>query len=72
MRTLLNNYYKRGQLIEMYLSKNGEISKRTVQILSIQGDKFNGYCCTKKAKRTFLIDNVFACVPVVYRERDVI
>lgn len=69
----LSNYFKRGQLIEiMYLSKSGEISKRTVQILSIQGNKFRGYCFTKKAKRTFLIDNVLACVPVVYRERDVI
>lgn len=68
----LSNYFKREQLIEiMYLSKNGEISKRTVQILFIQGNKFRGYCFTKKAKRT-LIDNVLACVPVIYRERDVI
>lgn len=69
----LSNYFNRGQLIEiMYLSKSGEISKRRVQILFIQGHKFSGYCFNKKAKRTFIIDNVLACVPVVNRERDVI
>ena len=73
MRILLEKYFNRGQIVEViYLSKSGEISKRRLQILKIQDDSFQGFCFTRSAKRTFLIDNVLACVPVVRRERDVI
>ncbi len=73
VRVLLEKYFSRGHIIElMYLSKSGEISKRRVKIIKIQGDSFQAYCFTRSAKRTFLIDNVLACVPIVSRERDVI
>ncbi len=73
MRILLEKYFGRGQIVElMYLSKSGEISKRRVKIIKLQDNSFQGFCFTRSAKRTFLIDNVLACVPVVQRERDVI
>lgn len=73
MRILLEKYFSRGQLMElMYLSRTGEMSKRKVKILKIQGDSFQAYCFMRNAKRIFLIDNVLACVPVTKKERDVI
>ncbi|TQR14612.1 transcriptional regulator [Psychrobacillus lasiicapitis] len=56
----------------IYLSRTGEMSKRKVKILKIQGDSFQAYCFKRKAKRIFLIDNVLACVPVINKEKDVI
>lgn len=73
MRILLEKYFSRGQIVElMYLSKSGEISKRRVKVIKIQGDSFQAYCFKRNAKRTFLIDNVLALVPVIRKERDVI
>lgn len=73
MRILLEKYFSRDQIVEiMYFSKAGEVSKRRVKIINIQDDAFQGYCFKRNAKRTFLIENVLACVPVVKRERDVI
>lgn len=73
VRILLEKYFSRGQIVEViYLSKSGEISKRRVKIIKIQGDSFQAFCFTRKAKRTFLIDNVLACVPVIQKERSVI
>jgi predicted DNA-binding transcriptional regulator YafY len=56
----------------MYMSKSGEISKRQVKLLKISGDKFQAFCFLKHAKRTFIIDNVLAVLPVSYKEREVI
>ena len=73
MRISLEKYFSRAQIVEfIYFSKSGEISKRRVKIIKIQGDSFQGYCFTRKAKRTFLIDNILACVPVDRRKRDAI
>jgi len=73
VRVLLEKYFSRGQIIElMYLSKSGVISKRRVKVTGIQGDSFQAYCFKRNAKRTFLIDNVLACVLIIPNERDVI
>ena len=72
MKTLIQKYFQRGQLVDLiYLSKTGETSKRRVKILSLQSDSFNGYCFQRNAKRTFLIENVLALVPVNLQERKV-
>lgn len=61
------------QLVElMYMSKSGEITKRRVKLIKITGDKFQAFCFVKHAKRTFIIDNVLAVLPVTYKERVVI
>lgn len=70
VRSELVNYFKHGWMVEiMYLSKTGEISKRKVKIIKFQGELFHGYCFKQNAKRTFLIDNVLAVVPVFPKER---
>lgn len=56
----------------MYMSKTGEITKRRVKLLKITGDKFQAFCFTKHAKRTFITDNVLAVLPITRKERDVI
>lgn len=61
------------QLVElMYISKSGEITKRRVKVIKVVGDKFQAFCFMKHAKRTFIIDNVLAVLPVTRREREVI
>lgn len=56
----------------IYVSKTGEITKRRVKIIKITGDKFQAFCFTKHAKRTFIIDNVLAVLPVTYKENNAI
>ncbi|KAA0944142.1 transcriptional regulator [Sporosarcina sp. ANT_H38] len=59
-------------LIMMYLAKDGSISKRRINVLQIGEASFRAYCFLRKSKRTFIIDNVLALVPIVHRERRVI
>lgn len=56
----------------MYMSKSGEITKRRVKLLKITGDKFQAFCFLKHAKRTFIIDNVLAVLPITQKECEVI
>ncbi len=49
----------------IYVSKTGSITKRRVKIIKIVGDSFQAFCFTRQAKRTFLISNVLAVVPIV-------
>ena len=66
----LVKYLNRGWIVElMYLSKAGEISKRKVKLLKVQGDIFHAYCFKQKAKRTFRIDHVLALIPILPQER---
>lgn len=71
MREQLIKAMNRRQLVTiMYMSKAGKITKRQVKILKITEGKFNAYCLTKRAQRTFIIDQVLAVVPVINKERD--
>lgn len=59
-----------NQLVDlMYISQNGEITKRRIKLIKIVGDKFQAFCFTKHAKRTFIIDNALAVLPVIQKER---
>lgn len=73
VRNQLIKAMQRGQLIDiMYMAKDGKISKRLVKIIKITGDTMQAYCFIKRAKRTFIIDNVLAVVPFIKKERGVI
>lgn len=62
-----------GETLEMmYLSKNGEISKRRIKVLQVGEASFRAYCYLWKSKRTFTIDSILALVPVIRKERDVV
>ncbi|MFG3612353.1 MULTISPECIES: transcriptional regulator [Rummeliibacillus] len=59
-----------NQLVDlMYISQNGTITKRRIKLIKIVGDKFQAFCFTKHAKRTFIIDNALAVLPVIQKER---
>ncbi|MET4559597.1 putative DNA-binding transcriptional regulator YafY [Lysinibacillus parviboronicapiens] len=73
MKEQLVKAMQRGQLMNMmYVSKSGEITKRRVKIIKVVGDSFTAFCFTRQAKRTFIINNVLAIVPVVRKERGVV
>ena len=62
-----------NQICEMiYMKSNGEISKRKVKVLSVEGNIFKAYCFLRNTKRTFKIDSVLAFVPVIAKERKAI
>lgn len=64
---------ERNQLVElMYMDSKGNISQRRVKVLRIQGDTFQVFCFMRNAKRTFIMNNVLACVPVIHKEREVV
>lgn len=73
MREQLVKAMQRNQLVNMmYVSKNGSVTKRRVKVIKIVGDSFQALCFMRQTKRTFLISNVLAVVPVVYKERGVV
>ena len=62
-----------NQISEMiYMNNNGQISKRRVKVLSVEGNTFKAYCFLRNTKRTFKMDNVLAFVPIKHREREVV
>ncbi|WP_430010630.1 transcriptional regulator [Metasolibacillus fluoroglycofenilyticus] len=74
MRNQLIKAMQRQCLLDiMYMAKDGRISKRRVKIIKITGDTMQVYCFNKCAKRTFIVDNTLAIMPVSSRkEREVI
>jgi hypothetical protein len=64
---------ERNQLAElMYMDSKCNISQRQVKVLKIKEDTIQVFCFKRNAKRTFIIDNVLACVPVIHKEREVV
>lgn len=62
-----------GQIVDMmYMDKNGEVTKRRIKVLNLKGESFQAYCFLRKTKRTFLIDNVLALIPIERKESAVI
>lgn len=73
MLKTLERAAKYGETLEvMYMAKNGSISKRRIKVLHMHKETFVAYCFLRKAKRTFIIDNVIASVPVRNKDRLVI
>ena len=62
-----------GQIVDvMYMAKSGEVTKRRLKVIKLQGDSFQAYCFLRNTKRTFLIDNVLALIPVINKERAIV
>ncbi|WP_342537380.1 transcriptional regulator [Sporosarcina sp. FSL K6-3508] len=73
MRKTLERAVSFGEVLEMmYLAKDGSISKRKIKVLQVGDNSFRAYCFLRKSKRTFLIENVLAAVPITQRESAVI
>lgn len=73
MKESLLKSMRYGQIVNvMYISKCGEITKRQLKVLKVMGESFQAYCFLRNTKRTFLIDNVLALIPVEHKEKHVI
>lgn len=73
MRKTLERAVRYGETLDMmYLAKDGSITKRRINVLQAGDKSFRAYCHLRQSKRTFVIDNVLALVPVYERERAVI
>ena len=73
MRNELIKSMNRNYVLDMmYISKDGAISKRRINVLQVGEVSFRAYCFLRKSRRTFTIDNVLALVPIVYKESLVI
>lgn len=73
MRIKLMKYMEHKQLLDlMYMDGKGKISQRRVKVLKIYGDTFQVFCFKRNAKRTFFIDSVLACIPIIHKERQVV
>ncbi|BAQ11281.1 hypothetical protein OXB_2810 [Bacillus sp. OxB-1] len=73
MRKILERSVKYGEVLDMiYLAKDGQISKRRVKMIQVGEASFRAYCYMRESRRTFLIDNVLALVPVTTRERVIV
>jgi len=64
---------QQGQIVNvMYMAMNGEVTKRRLKVIKIQGGSFQAYCFLRNTKRTFKIDNVLALIPITKKESAVI
>lgn len=45
-----------------YEDANGNISLRQVENITLLGDRFDGFCKLRMAKRTFVVDRIIGCV----------
>ena len=54
------------------MKENGEISKRKVKVLSVEGNTFKAYCFLRNTKRIFKINSVLAFVPIIHKEGEVV
>ncbi|MFG3613078.1 transcriptional regulator [Rummeliibacillus stabekisii] len=73
MKEQLIKAMQHNQLVDLvYISQDGKITKRRIKLIKIIGDKFQAFCFTKHARRTFITDNVLAVMPVLRKERVVI
>lgn len=72
MKQQLIKAMQRNQSIDiMYISKSNSITKRRIKLIKLAGDKIQAYCFIRQAKRTFILDNVLAVIPVIAKERTV-
>ncbi|MFJ5766534.1 transcriptional regulator [Lysinibacillus sp. NPDC093210] len=73
MREQLIKAMHRNQLVNMmYIAKDGSVTKRRIKVIKIVGDSFQAFCFTRHARRTFLISNVLAIIPIVSKGREVV
>jgi len=53
------------QLEVLYMSGSGQITKRWIKVLTVNTYYFVAYCFLRRSTRTFNLNNVLACVPIV-------
>lgn len=69
---ILKYMYKRQLVTIIYISREGELTKRNIMIQQAKNEFFSGYCYYRNQVRTFRYKNVLAIFPVVNRESMVV
>ncbi|CAG9620486.1 hypothetical protein [Sutcliffiella rhizosphaerae] len=65
MHRILNLLKETQKPVEMiYLSKNGNITQRTILVLKVTEKNVTAYCYLRKKNRYFLIENILSFHPV--------
>ncbi|MGO4699491.1 hypothetical protein AB4Z50_35250 [Paenibacillus sp. 2TAB26] len=55
-----------GAIVEIvYLSKNKNLSKRKINMLSVDQGHIKAFCLVRQGRRNFLVKNILAAEPVV-------
>jgi len=61
----LQRYINTEQLVEIiYLDRLGQITQRRLKLISIEGNRLKAYCLSRRAVRSFSIQNILAVFPV--------
>ncbi|MFJ9497771.1 WYL domain-containing protein [Brevibacillus centrosporus] len=67
----LKRYLAADQLVDViYLDRQGETSKRTLHLQSIEGGSIKAYCLSRRAPRVFKIDNILAIYPASVTKKE--
>ena len=70
MREQLLKAMQHNQILDiMYIAKDQSITKRRIKLIKISGEHVQGYCFSRHAKRTFIVDNILAVHPVNKKAR---
>lgn len=73
MREYMVKAMKYNQVVEVvYMDKAGNVTKRRIRVLKINGEKLWIWDYNKRAKRTFLLDHILASQPVLQKERELV
>lgn len=69
MRQEVMRWMRNRRVVEMvYIDRNGVISKRRVKLMKFQGNRLVAWDVKKQARRTFCMDRVLACLPMIERD----
>lgn len=69
MKHELLRYMSLSMPVELiYIDGRGRITKRKVKIISISENHMQAYCFTRKAPRSFNINNILAAGPIKMRK----
>ncbi|MCA0983209.1 hypothetical protein LCL89_03995 [Halobacillus yeomjeoni] len=72
METLYKRSMEEKIKLEMiYVTKQGELSQRTVRIIEVRNSHILAYCFSKRQVRSFLKENVLSVLPVQKRGRNI-
>lgn len=70
MKAEIRKIWQRQKLAEMiYMSANGQVTKRRLRILRVGETTFQAYCLLRNEKRTFKIDRVLSIQPLLSFEK---
>ena len=55
-----------GRPVRIVYDSGKGLTERTVDVISLEGDRFTAYCRLRKGRRTFKLDGVLSAVLLEY------